>query len=199
MKKPILYWFGFILFLLAISYFASCSRKIVKQTEATTEKIVEKIVDSSQSILLKEKSIELQKTQASVDSLKFAIGLIRTGNKDCDSVCNIQVKQMLSAINLNRKSGNNTSGIYYDKAKDLLVLYNKQGESINLITKQKDSLKTVLYHLENKQLDNTYLSTKDIPVPFVPLVYKIFALIGLTTAIFLGFKLFFFIKSKSIV
>lgn len=196
MKKYIIYWFTFLFLVYALTYCASCSRKIAKQSSVKIETITEKKVDSLAIFQLKEKTQELQKTLASVDSLKFQLGLIRTGNKNYDSICNAQLQQMLSSINLNRNSGNNTSGMYYDKYNNILVLYNKQGESMNLTVKEKDSLVNKLNRIYQNNNDKSEIEIKEIPVKYVPLFIKILAGIGVLTIIFLGFKLSNFIKSK---
>jgi hypothetical protein len=196
MKKFIIYWFTFLVAVYALTYCTSCSRKIIKQTTEIKETSIEKKVDSLAIFQLKQTTNELQKTLASVDSLKLQLGLIRTGNKNYDSICNAQVKQMFATLNLNRKSGNNTSGMYYDQYKNILVLYNQQGESINLTTKERDSLAFKLKQISEKNSNKSEQKVKEIPVKYVPLFIKILAVIGVLTIIFLGFKLSFFIKSK---
>jgi hypothetical protein len=99
------------------------------------------------------------KTAQINDQFKYSLAPIITGSPDrnCDSLCNAQIREMLSKINIQKQSGNNSYQWAYDKLNNQIVITTQMGETIN---KYKDSVSDL------KQIqDQKSIEIKEVPVP----------------------------------
>lgn len=126
------YTFVVILFLLACETLISCKSK--KQSESIQESTVENNFTAVKDVK--------QINGAVNDSLFVQIGFLKTALKQCDSVCNEALQNELAKINSRKKSGNNETGFYYDKYRNLLVAYSKLEATVN---HRKDSIVNKYY------------------------------------------------------
>jgi hypothetical protein len=128
MKKSLIHWFRFLIALLLISWFlaaASCARKPIESSIKIDSTLVEKSNVSFKKFL--DRSLAIN------DTFKFGIPKITTGAtklQDCDSLCNLKVKEALKGISSSKSSGNSNYNFYYDKYTDQLTLAVHQGETI---------------------------------------------------------------------
>ncbi len=129
------------------------------------------------------------KNEAIIDSLKVVIGNIRTSVTACDSVCQIAIDKVLSNLNTQKKSGNNSYGIYYDKADKSLNLNTKIGET------KSDSIVVEKYI----KILKTIYSHKDIPVERpIPKWQLFLMIIGAATIGFYFYKITIFVSKKAV-
>lgn len=144
----------FFAVLLVALFFASCGKKNLSSTEIKIDSI--KIVDV-EKLILKEK---LERSLAINDSFFKNIPEIKTGAtnlKDCDSLCNLKIKESLKNLNTKKTSGNNSYNLYWDEVKRNVVLAVKIDETIN---QYKDSIA-----IKDKLIDQLQSSSKIIKVP----------------------------------
>ncbi len=147
------------LFLTLSFLLVSCKTQIpVMEKEKTTDKETIQI----------EKEKTTDRNLAILDSLKVLIPIITTTNKECDSVTNAKINEVLSLINSKKISGQNEYGVYYDKLNKMLVSYANVGE-----TKTQST-----HNIYNK--DKVFIETKykEIPIKYIPKWLKILATIG---------------------
>lgn len=135
MKVALIHWFRFLIALLLITWFfasASCARKPIATTSNK-----DSIVTSKSTVFFKQM---IEKSLAINDTFTIGLPTIVTGAtkiQDCDSLCNLKIKQALLNVNTSKQSGNNSSKVYFDKYKNQLVVTNHQDQTIN---SQKDSI-----------------------------------------------------------
>lgn len=113
---------------------------------------------------------EIDRSKAVADSLKIVIAKISTDKKECDSVCQKALDQLLEQINHQKVSGKNSYGFLWDKHKRLLTAYANLAETVNQKTViTKDS---IVYRDK--------LIKKEIPVTikYTPWYYKYPAYFG---------------------
>lgn len=100
-----------LILLMASICLVSCKAK--KTTIAS-----ENVKDSSRYVVATTFNKEVNKAVA--DSIAKIIPLLKTGNKDCDSLCNEKYIEALEQINFHKRSGGNNYKLYFDKEKRLL-------------------------------------------------------------------------------
>ncbi len=127
MKKALIYWFIF----LAILLFFSCKSKQIVHEKETQKQIVFIVKDSTKTI---EKSLEIQ------DSLILVIGDLITGKKQCDSLCTVQMNNLLSKLNAKKTSGKNEFGVFYDKKTKSIKAYANVGQTKTETTTKNETI-----------------------------------------------------------
>lgn len=156
------------LFLLAA--FTGCAKPPLppaKETDNTTKNTTVNHTDIK----------EIDRNKAVADSLQILIGQIRTGKKDCDSVCQEAVDRLLEQLNTKKTSGDNSYGVYYDKYSKLLIAYTNLAET-----------KTEKVYINNDSIvyQDRFIK-KEIPVTvkYTPWYYKYPAYFGWACLLFI--------------
>jgi len=170
-KWPIVYWFAFLFLLSSIlaPVLLSCGRKPMPGEN-------NKEIRNDSLFVQNDSSQVIDRNMAVIDSLKTVIGAVQTGRKDCDSICQATVDRLLSQINTQKTSGNNSYGFYYDAYKKTLVAYAKLAETIN---------KTTNVAKARHQTTTVYkTTTRTVPVPYTPAYMKYSAWFGWAAAAF---------------
>lgn len=90
-------------------------------------------------------------TEESETKQGFKIPDIKTGFKNCDSLCDIAVENALSMINTEQNNGKNQLKLYYDKLQKTLFLYNKLKESKDSIS-SKVKINKQYYYIKQKKI-----------------------------------------------
>ena len=121
------------------------------------------------------------------DTLYIPIAPPHTGNNQCDTLCQQQLQQLLERLNTTKHSGQNNYGIYYDKYRQQLILY--QNLQQQLTKYQTHTTQTHTTQTHTTQTHTTTHTTKQIPVPYTPQWLKILATIGTITIAYLIFRL----------
>jgi hypothetical protein len=170
MIKPLLYWVAFLAILLCMC-FVSCGKKPMPGTDKVITDVIKTSRDSSNVI---------DRNLAVIDSLKAYIGAIRTARPECDSVCQATVDRLLSQLNTQKTSGNNSYGFYYDEYKKVLTAYTKLGETINQ--------KTNVAKASDRQ--TTVKITTTIQVAYTPAYMKYSAWFGWAAAAFFIIRIY---------
>ena len=75
------------------------------------------------------KTDEIAKSKAINDSLKIVIGQVHTSKKECDSICQQTIDNLLASMNQSKTSGDNGYKLKYDRVKKELDIVLKTGES----------------------------------------------------------------------
>lgn len=131
MKKALIYWFAFLLVLAFTSFFfVGCKSKKPIITEETNTK------DSSRYELHSDYRKEVNKKVA--DSIAKLLPLIKTGDKNCDSICNDKCNELLEQANFYKQSGNNNYKLLFDKHKRLLSFTANLEETISELESKKE-------------------------------------------------------------
>lgn len=156
------------LYILTLCFFLlSCgSRKSVYTTE-------------NQSIIVKTSdTIFIEKTQGISDTIFVQIPQIQTLDKQCDSICQSQMEKILSQISLEKTSGQNKAGVYFDKYQKQLVLYNELAEQFN---SYKSNIQFITKEVELVKIEK-------IPVRYIPRWVSYLAIFGgFSLLIFFGY------------
>lgn len=178
MKKSIQY---LILFIVSCLVFTSCSSlKKVKQENTLLKSEIQKR-DSIKNTIVN-KAID--------DKLITPITQSQTGNVVFDSLVNAKVDEILSKLNTSKNSGDNGYKLIYDKLKKQLEFYAQIAQTKNENTKVKE------------EKAKTIIQVKKIPVivekPLSKLE-KFFIGLGVLALVFIGFKVFGFIRKKTSV
>ena len=127
-----------IIFLIIIFSISSCG---VLKKETNKESVLIKKTEIKNDSVSK---IEVNK--AIDDKAEIKVQESNTGNIDFDRKVNLQVDKILSAININKKSGENSYKLYYDLKAKMMKLEAQIGETKN----------------ENTATNNDTLSEKSI-------------------------------------
>jgi hypothetical protein len=146
-----------VLFALSL-LFKSCATKPVQSTH-TIERTIEHHTDSVKTTAI---------NKAIIDSLMIQIAKVKTAKPECDSITQATVDQLLSQLNNRKKSGDNEAGIYYNKQKKMLVIWQKIAQTQN---------ETLATRKENTDTKAEKEIVK-VPVKYIPLWVKILAWIG---------------------
>jgi ATP-dependent Lon protease len=178
MKKLIQY---LILLIASCTLLISCcSAKKIKEENTLLKSEIQKR-DSIKSVLV---------NQAIDDKLITPIAQSNTGNAVFDSLVNAKVDEILSKLNTSKNSGDNSYKLIYDKLTKQLEFYAKIAQTKNENTKVKD------------EKAKTIIQVKKIPVviekPLTKLE-KFFIGLGILAVVFIGFKVFGFIRKKTSV
>lgn len=161
--------FATILSLTITMIFGCVSKKPIESLH-TIERIIEHKTDSSKIT---------QVNKAIIDSLIIAIAKVKTAKPECDSITQATLDNVLAQLNSRKKSGDNEAGIYYDKLKKQIVLWQKLAETKTETT------------ATNKQNNNSQIEKKVVlvPVKYIPLWVKILAWIGGLTLVFIAWRI----------
>lgn len=169
------YYFAVVVFVALLIF--GCKTKYIKDSTVTNSEKV----DTLQYYRI------IERNNAINDSLKIVIGNISTGRKECDSVCQIAIDNLLSQLNTKKTSGSNSSSVAYDKAKKELNVNTSVGET------ESDSInyKQIIFRTK------TVYSHRDVPVD-KPLRnwQKFLMILGAATLGILIYKLTMFVRSK---
>lgn len=145
---------------------------VVLATSCGTKKIVsheKSIKNYSKDVIKKSDSVKVNK--AINDVLVFNFADISTGNTDCDSLCKKEVQRLWSIINAQKKSGDNSYSLLYDKYSNALKLNISLGETVNTL-KQKSSDK------ENVTID---YEREEIPIKYLPGFWRWMGIVGMVS------------------
>ena len=177
MKKTSLrYWFAMLLILLVASFFvASCKSKKPTITEENNTK------DSSRIEIKTDHKKEINKAVA--DSIAKLIPLIKTGDKNCDSICNEKCDELLESLNFYKQSGDNNYNLLFDKHKRLLSFTANLEETISEL-KTKSEIKERFF-VKTKTKTITITQTKKVPVN----KFGFLDLMGVLFLLFLGWRI----------
>lgn len=113
------------------------------------------------------------------DTLKIQVPEIRTSKPECDSVTKAELQYILSLLDSYKKSGDNESGIYYDKLKKQIVAWQKIAQTKN----EKIIVKKEKVYIKGDKL------IKYIPVKYIPVWVKILACLGVLFVLFLSWRI----------
>lgn len=130
----------------------------------------------SESIIKSSDTLYIERTPPVHDTLYIPLPAVHTGSAPCDSLCQQQLTDALSRLATAKHSSGNSYGIYYDKYRQQLVLYQQLQEQLN--SRQR----------------STVVQTQKIPVPYTPLYTKILAWIGAAAVGYLIFRISKLIK-----
>lgn len=175
MKKSIQY---LILFFTISLLLVSCSSAKKYKEENTLLKSEIQKRDSIKNTVI---------SKAIDDKLITPIVQSETGNAVFDSLVNAKVDEILSKLNTSKNSGDNGYKLIYDKLKKQLEFYAQIAQTKNEDTKVKD------------EKVKTIIQVKKIPIVIVkPLskLEKFFIGLGILAIVFIGFKVFGFIRKK---
>lgn len=171
LNNPLKYWFTMLLILLMVSIFViSCKSKKSTTENNTKDSIFNSVATNSKTEISK----------AIKDSISKFIPVTKTGVKDCDSICDEKVTDLLQQQNFSKTSGNNSYKLLYDKHKRLLSFVVNQEQTINEL-KSKQELKARFF-TKTKTITITKIET------YIPWWVKILAWIGGITSLFLAYR-----------
>ncbi len=178
MKKSIKF---LIILIASFGLLTSCSSaKKIKEENTILKSEIQKR-DSIKSIVI---------NQAIDDKLITPIAQSNTGNAVFDSLVNAKVDEILSKLNTSKNSGDNSYKLIYDKLTKQLEFYAKIAQTKNENTAVKN------------EKAKTIIQVKKIPVVVEkPLskLEKFFIGLGILAVVFIGFKVFGFIRKKTSV
>lgn len=141
MKRFISYIIVNILLIAAlVAFMVSCkpAQPIVEKT-ITTE-VYKRQIDSLQKLII---------SKAINDKLVINVPQSNTGNKNTDSIVNAKIAEILSKLNYQKNSGDNSFAMLYDEFKKQLLISAKVAETRSDNTKVKEKNTT------DKNTDNT--------------------------------------------
>lgn len=171
MKKAIIYLFAFLLVLAFTSFFIiGCKSKQTTTENNTKDSIFNSVATNTKTEI--SKAIE--------DSISKFIPVTKTGVKDCDSICDEKVTDLLQQLNFSKTSGNNSYKLLYDKHKRLLSFVAKQEQTINQLKTKKEVKER--HFLKTK----TITVTKEVPKPVNR--FGFLDLMGVLFLLFLGWR-----------
>lgn len=167
MKKALKFWFGFLLVLLAFTFFLiSCGAKknlkdsVSEKTETATS------TDTKETIVI---------NQEILDKMLFNISQINSTNPDCDSLINHYRIELAKSFATVKQSGDNSYQLKYNEALKRLEMLVKIGKTENKVIEKKSDT-TTTYTLQK---------TVEVPVHFMEWWEKMFYRIGqIATALF---------------
>lgn len=173
LQNPLKYWFALLLILLMASVFLnSCKSKKPTVQEETNVK------DSSRYELVIDHKKEVNKKVA--DSIAKLLPLIKTGDKNCDSICNEKCNELFEQANFYKQSGDNNYKLLFDKHKRLLSFTANLEETFSeLQTKQE---------IKERHFVKTVRITTKEPVKYIPFWVKVLAWIGGIASLFLAWR-----------
>lgn len=165
----------FLLYLLLVLLSTGCKSVRIKEKEA--EKIEYTRIDS----------IFIERTFPLHDTIFVNIPLIITEKKECDSICQKELNRWLLSVEASKKNGSLSQGIYFDKYKNQLVLYQNAAEQLNI---SKNNIEKLSQVKEKEHI-------KEVKTPYIPTFFWIMTFLG---AIGIIVGLFFFVqKIKNII
>lgn len=142
-----------------------------------------KVAQQSTSIFQATKDTTyIERTPPVHDTLYITVPSIRTTRPECDSLCQQQLQNTLAQLATAKKAGANSYGVYYDKYRQQLVMYQNLKEQYNTYRSHQEKMQTSLFKLQ--------------PVPYVPSWAKILAGIGVLVIIYICYKIIALVKEK---
>ncbi|CAM3968811.1 hypothetical protein FLCU109888_11565 [Flavobacterium cucumis] len=173
MKKVLIYWFAF-LFVLAITsfLFVGCKSKkpIIEQDTS--------LKDGSFISVATDHKKEISKAVA--DSIAKILPLIKTGDTNCDSICNEKTTELLESLNFYKQSGNNNYKLVFDKNKRLLSFVANLQETISELQTKSEKKARIFTKTKTITITKT--------VSYVPFWVKLLAWIGGISSLFLAWR-----------
>ena len=189
-KLPFIYWYLFLFLLVALTTLTSCKAKALKNKH-TIEKTTETNHDIKTKIeIVKDTSTKIETNKAVLDSIFIAVSDVKTSNKDCDSLVNVEVRKALKRLETKKKSGQNEYGVFYDELKNKLIFYVTIGETQNTtIAKNKTEDKSTE---KNKATFEKKSENKvtEIPVKYIPKWVQVLAFIGFLFVAYIIVKIY---------
>lgn len=164
----------FLLIIILFSVGITVTGCAIKPVTTSTQN-KESIINSSN---IKEK--ETVRNLAIMDSIKFLIATVKTQKPECDSITNVKINELLAQINMQKTSGNNGFGFYYDQLKKQLVAYAKIGETL----KEKNN------NTYNKNIILREKEKVEIPVKYIPKWVQYLAYLGCAFCVYGAFKIY---------
>lgn len=168
----------FAYFILLLMLLTSCSSTKKLQSENTLLKTEIQKNDSIKTVVI---SGEIK------DQLITPVVQSNSGNRVLDSLVDAKVDEILSKLNTQKLSGDNSYSLYYDKLTKQLEFYTELAQSKN------ESLEV------KKEKSNTSVQIKKVPIlvkrPLTKLE-KFLIGIGILSLLFMGIKGFLFIRKK---
>lgn len=123
-------------------------------------------------------TIFIEKTQGISDTIFIKVPEIQTLKPGCDSICQVQIENILAQISSEKTSGQNRAGFYFDKYKKQLVLYNELKEQFN---SYKSNIQFITKEVELVKIEK-------IPVRYVPRWVSYLAIFGaFSILVFVGY------------
>jgi hypothetical protein len=166
----------FAYFILLLILLTSCSSNKKLQSELALLKTEIQKNDSLKTVVI---SSEIK------DQLITPVVQSNSGNRVLDSLVNTKVDEILSKLNTQKLSGDNSYSLYYDKLTKQLEFYAKLAQSKN----ENTSVNKITKHT----------SVQKVPVlvkrPLTKLE-KFLIVIGILSLLFIGIKGFLFIRKK---
>lgn len=134
-KLELKYWAIWFLFLLILVGMTSCgsTRQTPQPTTVENNNTVDNTIksDTLETKIVERPGLEIENTKP--------IPEIKTGNKNCDSICNAEKDKIFESLNSKVKAGKNELGFVYNKLDKTLTAYGKLQASFDSVTKQKKS------------------------------------------------------------
>ena len=88
-------------------------------------------VINSENIIKSTDTLYIERIAPVHDTLYIPLPAVHTGSAPCDSLCQQQLTDALSRLATAKHSSGNSYGIYYDKYRQQLVLYQQLKEQLN--------------------------------------------------------------------
>lgn len=102
------------------------------------------------------------------DTIFVKVPVISTSNKECDSLCQIEVTKLLQTIETHKRQGEQAQGIYYDNDKNKLVIYQDISKQLSVYKNKEQDL----FRTQEKE------HTKIVKEPYIPKFVIFLSLFG---------------------
>lgn len=167
------YWIIMLFLLLTATFILTgCkSQKPTIQEQNSTK-------DSSRNVIEIDYKKEINKAVA--DSIAKFLPTIKTGNKNCDSICNEKCNELLAQANFYKKSGENNYKLYFDKEKRLLSFVANLESTISELQSKKE--------IKERFFVRNIKITKTVKEKYIPFWVKVLAWIGGISTLFLTYR-----------
>lgn len=174
-ENPLKYWLAlWFLFFAATIFLASCKAKQPTLSQSENVKDSTKIVVAT--------TFKKEVNKAVSDSIAKLIPLLKTGNKDCDSLCNEKYIEALEQINFYKQSGGNNYKLHFDKEKRLLSFVANLQETISQLQTKSETKER--YFVKNKTITITKTELKPVNK------FGFLDWFGLAFIVFLGWRFY---------
>jgi len=121
-KKPLATFIGILVLFILVTVMAGCGKKPMASDVTIKENTTKEQNTSSTNTTV---------NGAVNDTLTIGTGIVKTGNPDCDTLCQQEVDRLFSELEFAKSSGQNSYGIMYDKYNKLLKMYANLAETKN--------------------------------------------------------------------
>lgn len=160
---------SFLLFMLLSVWIIGCrTHKVAQQSTSTFQKIKD--------------TLYIERSNPVHDTLYITVPTIRTIRPECDSLCQQELQRTLAQLATAKQAGANSYGVYYDRYRQQLVLYQNLKEQYDTYRSHQEQMQTSLFKLQ--------------PVPYIPTWAKVLAGIGVLVIIYICYKITSLIKGK---